>query len=461
MCARAQWPRLVAEAKTLCPGAADADASELVLGALTQVALRPRLVRAEDDLDGVIGQALLRTCMQREKQQLRERGAGDIQLMDVGFLDRPVEPAPSEPPLPQLSAADAVAVLADRIGRRRRRRRAVGSVGAAAVVAAVAALGLSGSGGGHPHQKVARAVASAAPIALPYAPSAVTSGVAAGGGYLWTLEQHPSSERRGSTIVRRNLVTGRPEASYRVPGEDFGIGYGLGRVWAWGVDDFRRNASEVISLDPTTAAVHALRVDHTEAIAGAAFTADYGWFTEPERNLVLQLASRASGAMATKEVPGARNVASVSATSVVVSGTFGFTYQLPAKHLVEPSAAFSTLLSSTPSYGIWIGHDNLLAYQPDLTAPSSVHLRLPLAAGLVTGDPAAGVYVATRSNDPQHYNPYLIYYSPAALKALQPRPTVRLDGHVRVESMVPGQNGGIVFVTSAGAIESWNPTAVG
>jgi hypothetical protein len=457
---REQWAVLVGDAKARCAGADDAEAHELVLGALTRVALRWRFADRDADLDGVVRRGLLRACRDRDKRRLRD-GGRDIQLMEVGVADRAAETTLSAAPLPQLSPINPLAVLARRVSRLRRRRLVAASAGAAAVVAAAVTLVLSGSGGGHPHRKVVRAVAVPAPIAFPRASAAYPTGVAQGGGYLWTLELHPSSSRPGTTIVRRNLVTGRQEVSYQMPGEDFGIAYGLGRVWAWGVDDSRPHVSAVSSLDPKTSAVHAVRMGKGGMIASAAFTGDYGWFTQPEQNRVLLVAPRADGTMVTVEVAGARNVASVSATSVVVSGTSGVIQELPANLLVEPGAAFPTLLSSTPSYGVWIGHDNRLGYQSDISAPPSVQLGLPLSAGVVAGDPAHGVYVATRSDDPLHYDPYLLYYSPAALKAPRPRSTARLDGREQVESMVSGQNGGIVFVTTDGSIESWNPSSVG
>ena len=62
-------------------------------------------------------------------------------------------------------------------------------------------------------------------------------------------------------------------------------------------------------------------------------------------------------------------------------------------------------------------------YQTAIDAAPTLTLRLPLNVGAVVGDPADGVYIATRSENPRHYDPYLIYYSPAALTAAHPRPT--------------------------------------
>jgi hypothetical protein len=450
---RDQWPDLVEYAAT--QGGDAAGAPEIALSALTSVASRWRRVRGSDDLD-----AAVRAAVSRIGRQQREReGGADYQIMQVGTID-PAEAAPADVLRSGEPVIDPLPALARRVRRVRGRRLAGSAAGVAVVVVAVVLVVSSTGSDRHPRRRAQRPVVEAAPIAIPHALAAEPSSVAVGGGYLWTLELHPSSGRPGSTIVRRDLVSGRPEASYQVPGEDFGLAYGLGKVWAWGVNDTRRNESAVSSLDPTTGAVHAVRLDKGEVIAGAAFTAEAGWFTEPKQNRVLLVAPDSHGLTVRVGLPGARNVAPVSATSVVVSGTFGVMHELPANVLVQSGSPFLTYLSSTASYGVWIGHDNQLYYRTGIDDAPSVAVRLPLDVGLVTGDPATGVYVATRSNDPQHYDPYLVYYSPTALRAPRPRPTARLDGRVEVESMVSGQAGGIVFVTTSGAIESWNPSAV-
>jgi hypothetical protein len=53
-----------------------------------------------------------------------------------------------------------------------------------------------------------------------------------------------------------------------------------------------------------------------------------------------------------------------------------------------------------------------------------------------------------------------VYYSPQSLREADPQPTARLDGRVRVESMAAGRHGGLVFVTTEGQIEAWNPAVV-
>jgi hypothetical protein len=297
------------------------------------------------------------------------------------------------------------------------------------------------------------------PVALPGSPESRPTAVAAGGGHLWTIELHPSGRRPQTTVVERDPATGRQQATYRVPGEDFGVAYALKRVWVWGVESGIRNASVITELDPANGAP-VTRALNTDVIEAAGFTAHRAWFTEDDLARVVAVTPGGRSRAFRLRLPDANHLATAGPGSVVASGNSTAMQQLPSGRPVAAGSTPPTLLASTPTFGLWIGAGTSLSYRPALFGPTILSLQLPLRAALVMGDPSHGVYVATSSNDPQHFDPYLVYYSPRSLRAPDPQPSARLDGRVRVESMAAGPHGGVVFVTTGGQIDAWNPAVV-
>jgi hypothetical protein len=294
-------------------------------------------------------------------------------------------------------------------------------------------------------------------VTLPHLARAYPNGVVAAAGQLWTVELHPSNKVPGTTVVRRDPGTGREETSYAVPGEDFGIAYGLGMIWTWGAAAGGPPASDVSVIDPETGHVRTLRVSYGP-IEDVAFADGLAWFTQPDLNRVLRIAPLGRTRPTTLVADGARDIAPLGTASVVVLGSSGSLLDLPDEVFINRNDPTLTMLAAAPQYGVWLAHGRNLTHEPAIDLPLDVSLRLPLPVREVLGDPADGAYIATQSEGPQRYDPYLVYYSPQALASRHPRPTALLDGRVRVESMTSGPDGGVVFVTTSGALVSWNPS---
>jgi hypothetical protein len=378
---------------------------------------------------------------------------GDGSSRTEAMLRRALGDAPAVPVTPA-----SLLALARRLSRLRRRRALAVPAAAAVVVLAVVLSTLHGSSPVvAPTTTAVTAIVPAPPVALSRLASANPSGVVSGDGFMWTVELHPSARHGGTTIERRDLTTGRPLQSYQVPGEDFGIGYGLGKIWAWGADDGRPLVNEVSTLDPASGRVTTVGMG-TGSIQSVAFTSRGAWFTQPQRNRIVVLTAGLRTGRAVFRADGAGDIGTLTTDSVASLDSGGAVLELPLGVVINHNDISLTLLSTTPSHGVWIGHVDDLSYQPTINSPLTVSLRLPLQAAHVVGDPATGVYVATESSNPQYVSPYLLYYSPQALRAPHPRAVARLDGDVEVQSMTAGVNGGLVFVATDGSVVEWNPS---
>jgi hypothetical protein len=301
------------------------------------------------------------------------------------------------------------------------------------------------------------AMTTAQPVALPRLPYAYPGGVVAGGGYLWTVELHPSAKHPGSFIERRDPFTGRQEATYHVPEEDFTIAFGLGRVWTWG-GGYRQGEPTIVStIDPSTGAIHSADVRPRAGIAGVAFAAGRAWFTEPGRGQVMSVDPDHLGDMHAIGIVGARDVVPVGPSAVVVSGTTGLLHKLPSNAILGTPSSSLTKLAAAPGYGVWIAHGRQLTYQPAINAPLTTTLHLPYPVSGVMGDPEQGVYVSLAGSKPPLDAPYLVYFSPRSLQAAHPRPTAALNGHIGVSSMAARPDGSVVFVTFDGGVWAWTP----
>jgi hypothetical protein len=142
---------------------------------------------------------------------------------------------------------------------------------------------------------------------------------------------------------------------------------------------------------------------------------------------------------------------------VLVAGRSGTLRELPSQQFVYLGAKPPTVLEAAPAYGIWIAYGRRLTFQTRIDQAPLVSMTMPYPVRFVSGDPATGIYVALDSKDAEDNEPYLVYYSPAALAAHRTQPTAKLTGDLQVEGMVDDPVGGIVYVTNNGAVVAWRP----
>jgi DNA-directed RNA polymerase specialized sigma24 family protein len=348
-----------------------------------------------------------------------------------------------------------------RLGRRvawARHRRAGALVAAVVLLVALGVSVVHGSGGG-PAAADPQQPAADRPISLPREPADFASGVAVGGGAIWTIESHPIRHAAISYLVRRDPASGSIQGRYLVPDPDDRIGYGLGKVWAW--NDNVEYPTTAISTVDANGDVATVGSSPSIAIAGAAFADGRAWFSEPATNTVLAVRGGDLGTVARVTIAGARYLVPVSATSVLVSGTSGELRQLPGNRIVDPGDEPLTLLAPAASYGFWTAQDQRLSYRSGVGASPSLTVTMRSRVVAVSGDPTGGVYIALAPTHERGATPYLVYYSPLALRSSEPRPTAQVLGHTRVEGMVLDPVGGVVFTTSFGFVEMWRPPGAG
>lgn len=458
----AQWADLVDYAHDLSSGAGkrdDVEAQHLVLSALTTVAGRWWLLRDRDHPDAYVRRRVELACDGRGRQELPTEA---FQVMEVGYVDA-ASSANSNEAVPMATAnatrytpSQALAVL-ERRARRVRRHRLVASGSALAAALVIGVVTLSGSGNVAPRRPPAHRVRFVPPIAFPQKLTDFANGVTAGDGVIWTIESRTTPAGARSFVVERNPVSGRVQGRYAVPESDDHIAFGFGKAWVW--HDNTDFAATAIATVDSAGSVDSFRSRPAIALADGAFTRDAAWFTEPEVNAVVRFPHGVLGAPLRLRSNGARFVVPVSSRSVLVAGRTSTLRELPGDRVVDSSLGAPTLLSPTSPYGIWIGHGRRLTYQSSLHTGPTVTLTLPLTVAAVVGDPADGVYVATRSENPLDYDPYLVYYASSALLTSDPQPTARLDGLLQAEGMVADPAGGVVFVTNEGTVDAWNPSA--
>jgi hypothetical protein len=251
------------------------------------------------------------------------------------------------------------------------------------------------------------------------------------------------------------------QRAYLVPGEDFFLAYGVGRLWAWGNPGVAGASTTLSSLNPSSGAVRRVRLGPGVGLTSVAFAKGSAWFTEPAQNRVLLVGRVPVRFLQTIVVPKPEYAVTVDPLTILVSDASGALRELPSYEVADAREAFPTLLSQAPALGLWFGHGKLLDYQRTLGTAPSVELRLAHPVSAVAGDPVTGVYVATKSSSAQNYGPYLVYYSGAAATSRLPEASAQLGGHVRIESMAAEPGGGVVFVTSDGVVASWNPAGDG
>ena len=392
---RAQWAELVGYARELCAHADLAEVQELVLSTLTKVARRWRFVPDKDNPDLYVRQRLIRAGIDRDKK--RAADPLTFQVMDVGMADAAVRPPAG------LSAEQAVGIVERRVRRAQRNRLAAAGL-AVAVVVVVVAVNLAGSGSGPPRPLTPRHQVARL-LAFPQQLTDFAGGVAAGGGYIWTIESRATKHGSRSYIVQRDPVSGRVISRYAVPEPDDHIAYGFGKAWAWhDNDDFP--TTSIATVDGS-GGVQSSRTTPPIAIQDATFTGNAAWFTEPNVNTVLLFSHGVLGAAKTVPVSKPKFVVPLSSTSVLVGGGSDTLLALPSRRGYPLPDGPPTLLAPGPSYGFWVAHGQRMYYQSSVTGSPRLMLTMPLAIGAIIGGPAQGVYVALRSDDPLNHDPYL------------------------------------------------------
>ncbi|HTW20759.1 MAG TPA: hypothetical protein VME70_11175 [Mycobacteriales bacterium] len=446
---REHWPALVDQVSAeYGDTTADRQRAERVLvRSLTRLGLRWR--RVHDDPDSELHRLLLRDPAGRSDRQRTDPDGYLVMDVSPAGTDRDGVDAAGDP-----MSVDAALASIMRAVRRTRQRQgaavAVVVVIAGAVIASSIGPGSARHGGG----KAAAAVVLASAVHYPQGPTDFASDVTAGGGYIWTIETRPTRAGSLSYVVKRNPVNGQVVGRYRVPRPDDHIAYGFGKAWAWH-DDNDYPSTAIATVDGA-GGVDVERSTPSIAIDEVTFTDRFVWLTEPRANQVMTMRDGVLGAQAVSSVSGARFVVPLGPSSVLVAGRSGLMRELPSGNSVVIGGT-PTLVAPAPSYGIWIVTGRRASYFPAISDRATLTLPLSLEVGAVIGDPSDGVYIATRSRNPRHYDPYLVYYSPAALEKHHPKPTARLDGFVQAETMTANPAGGIVFTTNEGAVDSWNP----
>jgi hypothetical protein len=459
-----RWDDLVDHARERCPSPDDADdaaAQNLVLSTLATVATRWWFVPDRDHPDAYVRRKLDRLCAARNK---RHTPGEHFQLMQVGVVETAASDASDETTVPPTAggvgrypASDAAAIVARRARRVSRSRQALGVV-AVAVIVAASASALTGSDTTKPRvAEVGSHVWSVPVVAFPHWPTHFATDITAGIGAIWTIESRGAAADSQAVVVEHDPVSGHVVGTYAAPKADDRIAFGFGKIWTWHDAADYPTRTTIATID-TVGDVQAFRTRPAVAITSATFTNGAAWFVEPDTQALIRFPAGVLSDPHRSPGTRARFIVPVSAHSILIAEADGTQRLLPGHRIITRSTPPPTLLSPAPGYGIWTGHGNRVTYQRSVNAKPSLTITLPLRVGAVVGDPAHGVYIATQSNNPVHYDPYLVYYSPSALRPANPQPTARLNGLVQAEHIVASPAGGVVFVTNKGTVDAWNPT---
>jgi hypothetical protein len=462
----ARWDDLVDHARERCSPADDADdaaAQDLVLSTLTTVATRWWLVPDRDHPDIYVRRKLDRLCAAHNKRRTPDE---NFQLMHVGVVETTLSGAPDDITASSTAigtgrcpASEAVAIVARRARRVSRTWQAFGGIAVAAVVAASVSA-LTRSDTSKPHAAEAAGHIGSVPlVAFPHWPTHFATDVTEGIGAIWTIETRGAAADSHALVLEHDPVSGHVVASYAAPKADDRIAFGFGKIWAWHDATDYPSKTTITTID-TVGDVQAFRTRQAIAITSATFTNGAAWFVEPGTHTLIRFPAGVLADPRRSPNTRARFIVPTSARSILIAEADGTLRQLPDGQVIARSTAPPTLLSPAPGYGIWTGRGNRVSYQASVNAKPAVTITLPLRIAAVVGDPRHGVYIATKSNNPLHYDPYLVYYSPAALRAASPQPTARLNGLVQAERMVASPAGGVVFVTNKGTVNAWDPVGI-
>jgi hypothetical protein len=364
---------------------------------------------------------------------------------------------------PPTRISDPLADLDRRVSRARRRLSITAASAVFVVTAAVVVpLTLIGRGdGGSP----TAAQPGHHPTSATWATAHVIA-VAAGGGSVWSLEEHAGARADQIEIVQRDPVSGVVMKHWQVGINNDFIAFEYGRVWVWGGGDSAAPESLASALDPTTGRLSATAdLGRGNALSSVAFVNGHAWGAAPERQLAVRFSFGSNGRSVRVVKHHVSRLTAVVALGPTTLGLFTSTGQLES---VEPSDTRTYQIPAgtrpwVPAAGaasghvFWVSHGTSV-YREDLTTGrrTGSSVSLPDAPFDVVADGSGGLYVEKANpNDLPTVNS-LRYYSAAALATASPQPTAeRAAGEV--EGLAVDPAGGVVYTNSADALIHWNP----
>jgi hypothetical protein len=361
---------------------------------------------------------------------------------------------------PPTRIVDPLADLDRRVSRARRRLSIISAIAVFVVTAAVVVpLTLIGRGDSTP------AVASPQPTPATWANAHVLA-VAAGGGSVWSLEEHATAGADHADIVQRDPVTGAVEKHWIVSATYNFIGYSYGKVWVWGGGVSSAAESIAMTLDPTTGARSATaHLGRGNAFDSVVFAAEQAWAAVPERNRLLSFGFQDRGT--TVNVTTDRGIDSVVRLSrglVATIGRDGSVVPIQQQGAFNPNrriAAGAHPWVSAAGSTFWLSNRGGDLYREDLARLRRIGspVALPRPPLAVVADTSGGLYVALVNPRQSSAVPSLLFYSAAALGTAAPRPTaIRHDGEIHGLAVDPA--GGVLYTNSADALIHWNPAGL-
>jgi hypothetical protein len=363
---------------------------------------------------------------------------------------------------PPTRIPDPMADLDRRVSRARRRLSVVAAVGVFVVTAAVVV----------PLSLIDRGDATTAARPGPHPTTAMWASahvvaVTAGGGSVWSLEEHATRAADHADIVQRDPFTGAVEKHWLVSSTYEFIAYGYGKVWVWGGGVSAAPESIAMTLDPTTGTRSATAdLGFGNAFDSLVFAAGSAWAAVPERNRLISFGFQ--GVRSTANVthlPGIVSVVRIGGGLATIARD-GLLSPIPEQlGPVNPNARIAAGAHPwVPAAGttFWVSNRHGDLYREDLArlrrAGSAVTLpHVPLA---VAADSSGGLYVALVSPSHAQAAPSLLYYSAAALGVASPRPTAIRSGD-EIHRLAVDPAGGVVYTNSADALIHWNPAGPG
>jgi hypothetical protein len=387
-------------------------------------------------------------------------------------------------PTPATSTPDPLLDLNRRLGRARLRLTSAALVGVVVVVAAVVVpLSLLGHRHRGPQAKTMNVPVNA------WSAQHVDA-LTAGGGFVWTIGIKSTPNDVISLIQRRDPVTGRVLASYRIPDPEQFISYGLGKVWAWGGGDGGYPDGRLSVLTPATGRVRSASLGFGKGLDTSAFGyasntslgfAGHRAFGIRENSGGVVAIDPHDLAAADSQQPALR-IAKVQSIlggrgTVYVRGLQGVIGQYPATRTWPPNGpsepitvrGFPLLVTAD---GFWAALNHELVHEDINGTQIGAALPLPRVATerflpavtSVVVDRSGGLYAAIAS---VRNTVDLLYYSPAELRSAHPRPTAIHRGPA-VDRIEADPAGGVVYVgigsgsdpsVAAGfGIGRWDPT---
>jgi hypothetical protein len=381
-------------------------------------------------------------------------------------------------PTPHTSTRDPLADLERRVGRAQRRLSAIAIAVVAVLVAAVVVplSMLSGTGGTTtPANRAPRVVS----LQLWPGPEGSTS-IAAGGGFVWTIDTSDPNRGFHNFLQRRDSSTGKVLDTYRIGDVEDQVVYGAGLVWTFGGGSQAEGSGDaLVGVFGPTSMVSSANFGPNGAISGIVFAGGIGYAIQAEydslpppfggKNVIVAYADGdpTSAYAGGKPFPGARRLLAGRGTLFVI-GRDREIAQYPSDQgwpPVRPSEPIKSrgLPIALTAHGFWVlQHGNLVQEDANGKQIGSAILLPPASSKPGAGpgeinnvvmDKAGGLYVgllnrSTKADD-------LLYYSVAALQEANPAPTAIHHG-LQDLGMAVDPAGGVVVNDESG-FGRWNP----